>query len=159
MKQLFLLAIYAFCSVCSAQTAPNFMGTSHILEKPLARFPDALDVSVMLDTENGASSTPIRLGCQSGSGGITWTPLELGAQAECLRQGGDNLRVFVQVDKCNTSPIHVELRPKHVDTAWTQDGIYRGTVTLLLRAQSLNFRNVAKPPKAPPPFSVLKNCI
>jgi hypothetical protein len=158
MKQIIGLALCAFSSLCGAQTTPPFMGTSHILETPLTRFPDAVGIRILLDADNGAISTSVRVGCQSGAEDVVWSTLAFGGQAECLRQGGDNLRVFVHVDKCNKSPIHLELHPRQVDTAWTEDGQYRGTVTLLLRARSLNYRNVVKPPKAPPPFSVLKNC-
>lgn len=131
---------------------PQYMGVDHTLQAPLTRFPDRIQLAYMLD--DGVSDRTVAIGCQNGASAPVWAALKAGEASYCDRQSTQNLRVFVRLKLCSGDKT-IELQPKNVDSAWTKDSLYEGSITFLLREKSLNWRNAFK---AGRPFSVMKGC-
>jgi hypothetical protein len=139
-------------SAAISQPNPQYQGVNNILPTPLTRFPDRLQLTYML--EQGVTDRAVEIGCQNGSSAPVWVPLADGLGTNCNRELNQNLRVFVRTGLCNVANT-IELKPRHVESAWVKDGISEGSIIFQLREQSLNWHNVFKNGR---PFSVLKSC-
>lgn len=147
----FILSILMLTSSAYGQPNPQYQGVNNTLKSPLTLFPENVEISYMLDDK--VTDQPIEIGCQNDVN-TEWSTLNQGAYSKCNRQQDKNLRIFVRWKLCS-SVTTVELSPKHVESAWKKDDIKQGSILLLLREKSLNWRNIAKPGR---PFSVLKSC-
>jgi hypothetical protein len=153
MKKLYVLFLLALTAstATTAQPNPQYGGTNYTLSVPLKKFPNRLEVTYTLDEK--VPQQKISIGCMHGTQAVQWSELTESVASSCSRVGENNMRVFVKLALCGAESA-VEVTPKHVSSANLKDGNSFGNVLLLVRSNSLNWRN---PFVNGRPFSVLKS--